>query len=640
MKDLKTATLADQEHCTGCGCCAAVCEKYAIEMKQSDVDGFFYPHINIEKCVGCGLCEQVCPALHYKVEPETESFYSEVYAARALDDSIRVHSASGGIFSVLASRVLEEDGCVAGVAWEGKVSACHRMIHDKSDLDLLWGTKYVQSRMGAVYGEIQQMLCQGKQVLFCGTPCQVRAVENYCRMKGIGEELILVDLLCRGVPSPKAYEHWIWEEEEKQGSIIQFVQIKEKKNGWNEIGTRITFEDGKEIFYSSYENIFVDSFLRDNISIRNSCYHCPYKTIKRGSDLTIGDFWGYRNPGFADNKGISAVIVNSEKGRRFFESVREDFKTAPSTMWKVVNGNRAAFEPLKENKAKDIFWKLLDEYSFTAALNKAKDWRWLDSEKFMDVSEGLEVVNIGTTQAKYAFDYQAVPVQGCNMALYKNPLMYNIEILQNNREKIAVDATVLITLQYPIFLCSNSHEMSVEEARRIRAMHEGYVQEEAFLQQLGERNYRINHKKLWEVDQELHELIHFGWEQEIGMEGIVLQNRENEQVRQKCRYAVEDLENLIKYCRSMSWVPVLVGLPYSRELNAYVSQEFKEKNFYEPIELVKKEMNIVFYDYSEDPRFAALDNYMNIWFLNDRGRKKFTRVVYEEILKEKEENET
>ena len=221
-----------------------------------------------------------------------------------------------------------------------------------------------------------------------------------------------------------------------------------------------------------------------------------------------------------------------------------------------------------------------------------------------------------------------------------NPLMYNMEILRNNRQKIASGAIVLITLEYPIFLCPSSHEQSVEETRKLRAAHGGYAEEEAFLQYLGTRNSRINHSKLWEVDNELYDLIHSGWEQAIGIPGIVLQNLENEQIRQKRRYAVEDLEKLITYCRSMSWRPVLVGLPYSRELNDYVPREFKEKNFYEPIELVKKKMNIVFYDYSEDSRFTALDNYMNVWFLNDRGRKKFTCVVYEEILQGKEENET
>lgn len=632
MKDLKRVILADQEHCTGCGACAAVCTKRAIEMRQSEEDGFWYPQIKEEKCVGCGLCEQVCPVLHLDGEQTGEAFCSEVYAVKALEDEIWEHSASGGAFSVLAGKILEQGGCVAGVAWDGKISVYHRMIQDKSDLVFLRGTKYFQSRMGAVYEEMYQALSQGKAVLFCGTPCQVRAVGNYCKMKGVEDKLILVDLLCRGIPSQKAYEHWIREEEEKQKGRIRFVQIKEKKNGWDKIGTRITFETGSEIYYSLYENVFLDSFLRDNISIRSSCYHCPYKTVKRSSDLTIGDFWGYRNPGFADNKGTSVVIVSSEKGRKLFESVREDLKTALSTMWRVVKGNQMAFGQLKENKAREVFWKLLDEYSFTIALEKARDWLQLDSEKFTDAPESLEVVNVGTAQAKYAFDYQAVPVHGYNMALYMNPLMYNIEILRNNREKIAANAIVIITLEYPIFLCPNSHEQSMEEARRIRAERCGYVEEETYLRHLGARNYRINHKKNWEVDEELHNLIHSGWEQEIGVQGIVLQGHENEEVRRKRSYATKDLENLIGYCRSMSWRPVLVGLPYSKELNDYVPGEFKEKNFYEPINLIKRETDIAFYDYSEDSRFSALDNYMNVWFLNDRGRKKFTQVIYDEIL--------
>ena len=46
--------------CSGCGACAALCPKRAIELSL-DETGFFRAVVREELCVGCGLCARVCP---------------------------------------------------------------------------------------------------------------------------------------------------------------------------------------------------------------------------------------------------------------------------------------------------------------------------------------------------------------------------------------------------------------------------------------------------------------------------------------------------------------------------------------------------------------------------------------------------
>ncbi len=363
--------LADKDDCTGCELCANICPKNAVIMKPSDKDGFWYPFVDWNKCVQCGICEKLCPVIN-PLDKHGTDFYSKVYAANALNEDTREWSASGGIFPTLAEKVLEADGCVAGVVWENTISVKYKLICNVNQLNPLRGTKYFQSRMSTIYNEIEQKLNQGKKVLFCGTPCQVRAVLDYCRSRHIEEGLILVDLLCRGVPSPKAYAHWISEMERKRGEKVSFVQIKEKKNGWHNIGTRITYADGGEEYYALSGSSFMDSFVNDNMSIRESCFHCQYKSVDRISDLTIGDFWGYHNPALVDDKGTSIICINSKKGQELFDSIRNRLKIRPSTMWRAVRGNVPAFEELEENKGRTSFWNYLEQYDLTEALRKAR----------------------------------------------------------------------------------------------------------------------------------------------------------------------------------------------------------------------------------------------------------------------------
>lgn len=352
--------------CTGCGLCMAVCPVHAISMKEDKESGFLYPNMDKGACIQCGTCRHVCPD---GIIREERLGYSDVYAANNGNIDVRNQSASGGLFSAFAAGMLRNGGCVAGTAFEGKMSCRHVIAETKEELKALRGTKYFQSDMSSIY---ESILHQKKDILFCGTPCQVHALKVYAMKKGFADKLILIDLLCRGVPSPYVYRKYIELLEKEHGAKVQRIRFKEKTRGWDKIGTMVFFENGNQKCESREDSVFAKSFIESNLAVRESCFYCKYKTIYREGDITIADFWGLKNHHLLDNKGTSLVIVNTEKGRMLFDGIKQDIDYIPSTMWRVYRGNGAAFHR--------IYCDPEQRKRFFALLHEGKDLREAVSE--------------------------------------------------------------------------------------------------------------------------------------------------------------------------------------------------------------------------------------------------------------------
>lgn len=362
--------LADQAHCTGCGACSAICREHAITMRQSEKDGFYRPHLDKSVCIECKKCEWICPELCER--PEINQYYGKVYAAVNLDDEKRNASASGGIFAALAEGILKKNGLAAGVAYDGHLNAVYELEGSIEGLRTLMGSKYMQSKMGNIYSEISQKLKEGKEVLFCGTPCHVAAIKRFTREKGLEERLTTVDVLCRGVPSPKVFHKYIEGIENQQDKKVVFVKFKDNENGWHGINTRIIMEDGSECYLPILQSTYLNGFLQDNMTVRESCFHCSYKKMERPGDITIGDFWGLKNTRLEDDKGTSLVILNSRKGVDLWEEIKHALAYKESTMWRVVKGNGMAFQKLPANPNRERFWQYLEQYDYEKALCMAR----------------------------------------------------------------------------------------------------------------------------------------------------------------------------------------------------------------------------------------------------------------------------
>lgn len=305
----------EKNQCCGCMACADICPRGAITARR-DREGFVYPELRRELCVDCGQCRAVCPLSGGKPESRTRRYL----AAQAKDPALRDVSTSGAMFPILAERVLEEGGAVYGAAFDGAMRVTHQRAASREELGPLIQSKYVQSDTAGVFCRVRQDLREGRQVLFVGTPCQTEALRRFCP-EGT-PNLFLVDLICYGVPSPGIWARYVSHLEKRhRGPLTQF-HFRDKRMG----------NDGHTVSYTAGGTEYVKDYLADlfsamyfsNLMHRPSCHACPFTTVERGSDLTIGDFWGVEKvfPDWNDGMGTSLVIVHSARGQALWESVR------------------------------------------------------------------------------------------------------------------------------------------------------------------------------------------------------------------------------------------------------------------------------------------------------------------------------
>ena len=330
--------LCDQNLCTGCTACASICLKGCIEM-QPDAFGFRYPQIREEACIDCGLCTKSCPVLAQNQETQLP----QAYAAMAEDTDLRLQSSSGGVFSLLAQKVIERNGAVFGAAYDADFAVHHICAEASDDLKLLRGAKYAQSELGGCFTAIRHRLHEGQLVLFTGTPCQVAGLKTF--LKKEYDNLLTVDIVCHSVPSPevwKAYVHFR-AEKDNGGQLPVEINLRSKQSGWSRYRYENLFRyDTQTWTQSSGDSLYMKLFSGGWIN-RASCEQCRFKGYHRVSDLTIGDFWGIWNiaPEMDDNRGTSLVLVQSEKGAQYFEELCSAMRTKPVTLEQASAENPA-----------------------------------------------------------------------------------------------------------------------------------------------------------------------------------------------------------------------------------------------------------------------------------------------------------
>lgn len=361
---------AIDRECCGCKMCGDLCPTGAIRF-VTDHEGFWYPQVDGEKCVKCGLCVKKCPVLNETVNPN--AFIPDAYCAWIRDEDMRIKSTSGGAYSALALRMLDDGGYIAGCVFSDDwKSAKHVVGSTRADLEKIFRTKYFQSDTAGIYRAVKELLDQGKQVLFCGSPCQNAALREYLDKEY--ENLIQCDFICRGINSPAAHRANIRELEKKYGSEVEFFNFKNKSAGWTRLGLLVKFKNGKQDFTDRYTSAWTKGYINYNLFMRPSCEHCHFKRLPRVSDFSIGDFWGLESSPENMEKGMSAVMVNTEKGRRYYErtlpylhSERQDFET-------VLKGNGSIqICPKYYPKKRDEFFRNIEKEDFSK-LVKRLNW--------------------------------------------------------------------------------------------------------------------------------------------------------------------------------------------------------------------------------------------------------------------------
>lgn len=311
--------LVNKEDCCGCNACVNICPRNCISFKL-DEHGSYYPYKNKENCIDCGACEIVCPILHNN----SFKLNNKIYACKNKDDEIRKISSSGGIFSAIAKYVIGHNGYVVGAAFSNDYYNVHHVIIDnEEDLALLRGAKYIHSNIESTFKEIKKLLVSNIIVLFSGTPCQIAGLKSFLHHQEY-INLICVDVVCHGVPRTGVYQWYIKTLEKKYNSKVIFVTFRDKKNGWRNSSVVFKFENGKDLSMPSTDNSYMRGYI-NNLYIRLSCTKCKFKNFQSGSDFTLSDFWGsselrkYKK----DNIGVSVVSVNTEKGAKIFNIIKD-----------------------------------------------------------------------------------------------------------------------------------------------------------------------------------------------------------------------------------------------------------------------------------------------------------------------------
>ncbi len=355
--------------CCGCNACGDICGKHAISF-VTDNEGFWYPQVNKDLCVDCGLCDKVCPILHKANHVER---YAEptVFAAYTKDEAIRLDSTSGGIHARLALQMYEKRAYVGGAVYNPDHTVSQIVDDNPARLPEIRSSKYLQSNAESVYKEIRSLLLKGKNVFFCGCPCQIHALYNFLGKEY--ENLVTCDFICRGVNSPKVFLKYMEMLERQYGGKATEIKFKNKKWGWHNFSMRVNFENGKEYCKDRYHDLFFIGYLQANLITRPSCYQCHFKGFPQKADISLADFWGIEkiDKTMDQDKGTSLVMINSDKGRALFDSIMEGIEWRQLTMNDARAGNPAMDASLKSvSPHRDAFFEDLDIMPFENVASK------------------------------------------------------------------------------------------------------------------------------------------------------------------------------------------------------------------------------------------------------------------------------
>lgn len=362
------------QNCSSCAACANVCARNAVSM-QLDAEGFYRPVIDAEKCVQCGACERICPWNKPVENPNVADVSPETVAAYAKDESVRLQSSSGGIFSVLAERILDDGGVVVGVAQTAPTHFGHIVVENKADLAKLRGSKYVQADVGLVYREVRCLLKAGRKVLFSGTPCQVAGLYAVLGNAAASADLFTVDIVCHGTPSVKVFEKYVREIEKEKSALVASSHFRDKRMGWRLFSMTSSLNTISGDCFQFSKTLREDKFMRvflQNICLNSSCADCHYGKLPRVADITLGDYWNIAkvHPQMDDNKGTSVVLLNTEHGKALFESVAGKVAQCDSKVEYAIAGNPCIVRSSKPHPKRTEFFANLDKYSLDELVKK------------------------------------------------------------------------------------------------------------------------------------------------------------------------------------------------------------------------------------------------------------------------------
>ncbi len=369
--------IIEEKKCCGCFACKESCPQKCISINCGSL-GHFFPTVDQAKCINCGICNAVCPMEN----PDDNSFISkQSFIAQSRDSNTLFKSSSGGFFSTIASFFLKKGYIIYGSAFNERLKLNVENASCESEIDKLCKSKYLQSSFGDKYREIESTLKAGRHVLFCGTPCMVLALKKY--LKHDYPNLFTVDFICHGVPSQEFFDRCKTMVENKRNIKILAYEFRTKiEKGVTPHYYTLSYQDSRgtiksetKIYYKSPNYAAFQKY----INLRESCYDCPFSTINRHSDITIGDFHNVNNY-YKDVdrfKGVSIILTNTEQGESAFFDIKDQMNIYPISLQTIVM-NKEIFQKTPRPQNRDLFISDYNTMEFDKFCKK-----WFNPKKYI-----------------------------------------------------------------------------------------------------------------------------------------------------------------------------------------------------------------------------------------------------------------
>lgn len=351
MSSNNVVNLINKTDCSGCGACVCACSTECLSMK-SDNEGFLYPHMDDKNCINCGKCLSVCPI---KSKPKTTDYTGRVFIVQHKNDRIRRESTSGGAFTAIAEHIIENGGIVFGAGMGKNFRVCHMAAYTVEQLALFRNSKYSQSDLGDTFIKIKNYLLEGKKILFSGTPCQVAGLKKF--LPDAGENLITIDVVCRGIPSPLVFEKYIDYQKKKIGEFNK-VLFRDKYSGYTHTAMSL-YRDNVCLYHNGLEYDPMLKLFYQGMSCRPVCSNCLFKGMERCSDFTLWDCFSAEeiNSVFDDNKGTTFVMLHSENAEMIFEKIQDNIRACEGETERVCNSTAEMFKSISHNPAREEFFR-------------------------------------------------------------------------------------------------------------------------------------------------------------------------------------------------------------------------------------------------------------------------------------------
>lgn len=353
--------------CTACRACEQVCPKNAIRMKEN-YDGFIYPIVDKSKCINCGLCVKKC-----HVNTNTGNIREKEYIAlKPKSKEIAIKSTSGGIAHIISKMTINKKGYVFGAIMDENFNVKHIGENQEKELEKFRGSKYVISDTEDTFSKVKEKLEKNIHVLYIGTACQIAGLKTY-----LGKEydkLLTIDIICHGVPSNKLFKKYIEYLEKKYKCKIATYEFRNKdKTSWGMGYTAKIIDDNNKVRYlrADFDPYYIN-FLKGKTA-RECCYFCKYTNVdKRAGDITVGDFWGVEKfrPEFYDKYGVSLCVINTEKGKRTIEEMKDIVKLEEVGYKEAVFFNRNLEKPTTRPEERNNIYNGIDEIEASEYIKK------------------------------------------------------------------------------------------------------------------------------------------------------------------------------------------------------------------------------------------------------------------------------